>query len=98
MPAYLLYRKNEQARNEKGLHSVVVQAANLTAAVALAEAAAPWPGPYTDMIVNPALSGKKDIAAWGAIDLATLTANQVVWFEGDCVSLTGVSRGGNRFP
>lgn len=98
MALFLLYRRHEPDRNERGLHSVIVQADTLAEAVAHAEAAAPWPGPYTDLLTDPALRGKRGIDRWGSLTLSTMTANQVLWIEGDCASLRGVSRGGTPFP
>ena len=40
----------------------------------------------------------KGLSAWAVLDLSTTTTNQVIWIEGNAVSLLGMERGGNRFP
>lgn len=96
MPQFVLYRPADADRNERGLHAAVVNAADLNGAIAAAEASAPWT--VIDHGLNPPGPGARGIARWAAVDLSTLASGQLVWFEGDCVSLLGTSRGGNRFP
>lgn len=92
MALFLLYRKANGAKNERGLHSVIVNAPDAATAISQANAKAPWGSviffaPY-----------EKGLSAWGVLDLSTMTTNQVLWIEGDAVSVLGMDRGGNRFP
>jgi hypothetical protein len=95
MALFLLYRKTSGPANERGLHSVIVNAADAATAISQANAKAPWGPSCSDFAVSPY---DKGLSAWGVLDLSTATANQVLWIQGDAVSVLGVDRGGNRFP
>lgn len=82
MAIFLLYRTRPEDRNPSGLQATLVNAADAATARALANADAP--------------NGSTKVpASWSALDVSTLAANQVVWLEGDAVSLLGMNRGGD---
>lgn len=85
MALFLLHATKEHHRNPVGMHAVLVDAADAAAARTAATAAAPF--------------GDIKVDAWDAVqvaDTATLPDGRtVLWFEGPCASLLGVTRGGN---
>lgn len=82
---FLLYRVNPQDRNSSGIHSVLVEAADEPSARAAAKAQRP--------------TGETRVRdTWAAINLGAGTlppGKTVLFFEGDCISMRGMSRGGN---
>lgn len=97
MALFLLYRKANGASNERGLHAAIVNAADAATAISQANAKAPWGVACSDFALSAYDKGI-NASSWGALDLSTLTTNQVSWIQGDAVSVLGIDRGGNRFP
>lgn len=96
MALYLLHRKHSGARNELGLHAVLVNATDANAAIALVESRAPWGSANGDIVSDPALWLKKGIKDWAVYDVSTLASGNLLWFQGEAVSLHGIDRGGSR--
>lgn len=80
MAVYLLYRTRPEDRNPSGIHAVLVTAADEATARSLANAAAPT-------------GSTKVPSTWTARDVTTMP--EVVWLEGDAITLLGQSRGGD---
>ena len=84
---FLLYRVNEADRNSSNVHSVLVEAADEASAREAAKAAP--------------LNGESKIRdSWACLPLGNGAIppelqKSALWFEGDCISALGVSRGGS---
>jgi hypothetical protein len=87
MALFLLYRTAEHDRNSSGIHSVLVEATDEASAREAAKAAP--------------LNGESKIRdSWACLPLGngaipSELGKQFLWFEGDCISMLGVSRGGS---
>ena len=81
MALFLLFRTRPEDRNARGIHSVLVNAADEAAARAAANASASVPHGAP--------------ASWSALDLSDTSSGDVIWLEGDAVSLLGMTRGGD---
>lgn len=80
MAVYLLYRIRPEDRNPSGIQAAIVTAADESTARSLATAAAP--------------NGSTKVpSTWMARNVTTLP--EVVWLEGDAITLLGLTRGGD---
>lgn len=81
MAMFLLYRTRPEDRNPRGLHAVVVNAADEAAARTAANASTYVPDGVPD--------------SWTALDLSSTPSGDAIWLEDDAVSLLGMTRGGD---
>lgn len=84
---FLLYRVSPQDRNASGVHACVVDAATEQDARDSAKAAVPN-------------GGTKVRDTWACLPLGNGAIppelrRKILWFEGDCISMRGMSRSGS---